>query len=156
MKLTNLFFVNRFAENCTAVTTLSVYWKQKWGFCLRLQVKPTQLGPIDRAGLYLRRQIESGLRNAVFWNINRTVFQVKTGRWLMPRNMIFVLMYHRHKLLDLTYMTLFSKGKVKAKLSLLLTNETLRHEDVWGSECIDSHFLDLGTSWTWVVSFTPL
>jgi hypothetical protein len=25
-----------------------------------------------------------------------------------------------------------------------------------GSGCIDSHFLDLGTSWRWVVSFTPL
>jgi hypothetical protein len=25
-----------------------------------------------------------------------------------------------------------------------------------GSGCIDPHFLDLGTSWRWVVSFTPL
>jgi hypothetical protein len=33
------------------------------GFCLRLQVKPTQLGPIDRAGPYLRT--ESSLRNVV-------------------------------------------------------------------------------------------
>jgi hypothetical protein len=24
-----------------------------------------------------------------------------------------------------------------------------------GSGCIDSHFLDLGTSWRWVVNFTP-
>jgi hypothetical protein len=24
-----------------------------------------------------------------------------------------------------------------------------------GSGCIDPHFLDLGTSWKWVVSFTP-
>jgi hypothetical protein len=23
----------------------------------------------------------------------------------------------------------------------------VRHEGVWGSECIDPHFLDLGTSW---------
>jgi hypothetical protein len=38
------------------------------------------------------------------------------------------------------------KGK-KVKLSLRLTNETLRHEDVWGSGCIDPRFLDLGTSW---------
>jgi hypothetical protein len=37
---------------------------------------------------------------------------------------------------------LFGKGK-KVKLSL------------W-SGCIDPHFLDLGTSWRWVVSFTPL
>jgi hypothetical protein len=47
-------------------------------FCLRLQVKPTQLGPIDRASPYHR-----------------------TGRWIMSRNIIFILMYHRHKLLDL-------------------------------------------------------
>jgi hypothetical protein len=34
-------------------------------------------------------------------------------------------------------------------LLLLLT------EGVWGSGCIDPHFLDLGTSWRKVVSFTP-
>jgi hypothetical protein len=45
---------------------------------------------------------------------------------------------------------------VKVKLSLCLTNLALRHEDVWGSGCIDPHFLDLGTSWRWVVSFAPL
>jgi hypothetical protein len=46
--------------------------------------------------------------------------------------------------------------KKMVKLSLCLTNYTLRHEDVWGSGCIDPHFLDLGTSCRWVVSFTPL
>jgi hypothetical protein len=35
----------------------------------------------------------------------------------------------------------------KVKLSLCLTNSALRHEGVWGSGCIDLHFLDLGTSW---------
>jgi hypothetical protein len=30
-----------------------------------------------------------------------------------------------------------------------------RHGDVWGSGCVDTRFLDLGTSWGWVVSFTP-
>jgi hypothetical protein len=29
------------------------------------------------------------------------------------------------------------------------------NEGVRGSGCIDPHFLDLGTSWRWVVSFTP-
>jgi hypothetical protein len=33
------------------------------------------------------------------------------------------------------------------KLSLCLTISALRHEGVWGSGCIDSHILDLGTSW---------
>jgi hypothetical protein len=36
----------------------------------------------------------------------------------------------------------------KVKLSLCLTNEALRHEGVWGSGCIEPHFLDLGTSFT--------
>jgi hypothetical protein len=44
----------------------------------------------------------------------------------------------------------------KVKLSLCLTNSALRNEDVWGSGCIYPHFLDLDTSWRWVVSFTPL
>jgi hypothetical protein len=44
---------------------------------------------------------------------------------------------------------------VKVKLCLCLTNEALRHEGVWGSGCIDPHFLDLGTSWRRMVSFTP-
>jgi hypothetical protein len=35
-------------------------------------------------------------------------------------------------------------------------NYALHHEDVWGSGCIDPRFLDLGTNWRWVVSFTPL
>jgi hypothetical protein len=47
-------------------------------------------------------------------------------------------------------------AKSKAvSLFLCLTNQSLRHEDVWGSECIDPRILDLGTSWTRVVSFTP-
>jgi hypothetical protein len=46
------------------------------GFCLRLHVKPTQLGPLDRASPYLRLGIEteSNLRNIMFWKLNRTVF----------------------------------------------------------------------------------
>jgi hypothetical protein len=41
----------------------------------------------------------------------------------------------------------------KVKVSLCLTNWALRHEDVWGSGCRGPRFLDLGTSWRWVVSF---
>jgi hypothetical protein len=44
-------------------------------------------------------------------------------------------------------------GKVKV-LSLL--NYALRHDDEWGSGCIDQCFLYLGTSWRCVVRFTPL
>jgi hypothetical protein len=28
-----------------------------------------------------------------------------------------------------------------------LTNSALRHENVWGSECIDPRIIDLGTIW---------
>jgi hypothetical protein len=38
----------------------------------------------------------------------------------------------------------------KVKLSLCLTNQTIRHEGVWGSGCIEPHILDLCTSWRWV------
>jgi hypothetical protein len=31
--------------------------------------------------------------------------------------------------------------------------KALRHDDVWRSGCTDPRFLDLGTSWRWVVSF---
>jgi hypothetical protein len=41
------------------------------------------------------------------------------------------------------------------KLSLCTTNLAVRHEDEWESGCIDPRILDLGTSWRWVVSFTP-
>jgi hypothetical protein len=42
-----------------------------------------------------------------------------------------------------------SNDEVQVKL------EGLRHEGVCRSECIDPHFLDLATSWRWVVNFTP-
>jgi hypothetical protein len=51
---------------------------------------------------------------------------------------------------------MFPIGKVKVKVSPCSTNEALRQEDVWGSGCIYPHFLYLGTSWRWVVTFTPL
>jgi hypothetical protein len=38
------------------------------------------------------------------------------------------------------------KMEVKVKFSLSLTNKALRHESLWGSECIDPRFLDLGSS----------
>jgi hypothetical protein len=40
-------------------------------------------------------------------------------------------------------------------LSLLLTNSAIRREEIWQSGCIDPRFLDLGTSWRWMVRFTP-
>jgi hypothetical protein len=50
----------------------------------------------------------------------------------------------KHKLLcTMISVSILTTGKVKL----------LRHEGVWGSGCIDPHFLDLGTSRRWVVSF---
>jgi hypothetical protein len=45
--------------------------------------------------------------------------------------------------------------KVKIKLSLCLTNKTLRHKGVWGIGCINPHFLYLGTNSRSMISFTP-
>jgi hypothetical protein len=50
---------------------------------------------------------------------------------------------------------LIQNSNIKVKLSLCLTVYALRHEDVWGNGCIDPSFLDHGTSWRRVVSFTP-
>jgi hypothetical protein len=41
-------------------------------------------------------------------------------------------------------------------VSLCLTNYALRHEDAWWSRYIDPHFLGLGASLRWVISFMPL
>jgi hypothetical protein len=43
----------------------------------------------------------------------------------------------------------------KVDLCLCLSNSALRHEDVWGSGCVDPCIFDLGISWRCVVSFTP-
>jgi hypothetical protein len=44
---------------------------------------------------------------------------------------------------------------VKVVQVVPVLNLALRHEGKWGRECIDPHFLDLGTSWRWAVCFTP-
>jgi hypothetical protein len=53
------------------------------GFCLRPQVKPTQLDPIDR-------EIET-----------LCFFKKWTRRWIMSKNIILLIIYHRHKRLNL-------------------------------------------------------
>jgi hypothetical protein len=64
---------------CPVIRTSSIDWAQMSRF-------------------YLKTEIESSLRNVVFWKINRTVFYIKTGRRIMSRNIILVLMGHRHKI----------------------------------------------------------
>jgi hypothetical protein len=43
----------------------------------------------------------------------------------------------------------------KKKKNYTYAYKALRHEDVWGSWCIDLHIRNLTTSWRWVVSLTP-
>jgi hypothetical protein len=80
------------------------------GFCLRLQVKPTQLGQIDRASpylqtvgsscfewaqlsrYYLKMVTETSLRNVVLKYKQDGVLD-KKGRWIMSRNIIFVQIF---------------------------------------------------------------
>jgi hypothetical protein len=61
-----------------------------------------------------------------------------------------------HPLCRLVFSTSLQTCIKKVKLSLCLTNQALRHESVWGSGCVYPRFLYVGTSWRWVVSFTPL
>jgi hypothetical protein len=49
----------------------------------------------------------------------------------------------------------FHINAVKAKLSLCLTIKHYAMKTFGGSWCIEPRFLDLGTRWRWVVSFTP-
>jgi hypothetical protein len=44
---------------------------------------------------------------------------------------------------------------IKSKIVHVLNWLRTCHENVWGSGCVDSRFLDLDSSWRWVVSFTP-
>jgi hypothetical protein len=75
------------------------------GFCLRVQVKPTQLGPIDIVSPCLRRQ------NPV---AETSCFKIKTGRWIISRNI---------KLLPKISITIILKLVINAmKLLNLLKN----------------------------------
>jgi hypothetical protein len=95
-------------------------------------------------GLYPQSDLPSPHFHTLFWGCVTTLLKyVKTK---CPERIY----------LFLSYLCLRSPWSKKVKLSLCLTNQALRHEGVWGSGCIDPHFFDLGTSWRWVVSFTPL
>jgi hypothetical protein len=66
------------------LVSLSKHSVSETRFCLRLQVKPTQFGPIDTAGPYLRTT-ESSLRNVVFWKRNGTIFWIQIRRCICTR-----------------------------------------------------------------------
>jgi hypothetical protein len=58
------------------------------GLYLRLQVKPIQLDPTETLCFKMK---------------TRQCFRKKTGWWIVSRNITFILIYHRHKLLHLNY-----------------------------------------------------
>jgi hypothetical protein len=74
---------------CPEKGTISIDWVQLSRFCLKTET-------------------DSSLRNVLFRNMNRTVFSIKTVRWIITRNIIFVLMYNRHKFLDFKKLSLLS------------------------------------------------
>jgi hypothetical protein len=76
---------------------------------------------------------------------------------LLISSRIFTIWDHKQCLIFSVYLSMccFIDIKGRVKLPLWLTNYALHHEGVWGSGCIDPHFLDLSNSWRWVVRFTP-
>jgi hypothetical protein len=67
------------------------------GFCVRPQeIRASSIYWIQLSRFYLRTETESSLRNVVF-------FFKWTRRWIMSKNIILVIIYHRHKRLNLIY-----------------------------------------------------
>jgi hypothetical protein len=87
-------------------------------------------------------------------SVSEWVKQIYLRRLLPPfsRNSVFGAPYER-SLFPFKHQAMMNKDTVK--LSLCLSNWALRREGVWGSRCIHPHFLDLCTSWRWVVSTHP-
>jgi hypothetical protein len=65
------------------------------GFCLRLQVEPTQFGPIDWASLYPDQNEKVPPENGDRMQSPKCCVLNKTGRWIMPRTVIVILRHHR-------------------------------------------------------------
>jgi hypothetical protein len=63
------------------------FQRHKVYICLKRGTTSIDSVPLNR--FYLKTEKDSSLRSAVF--------HIKRGRWLMSRNIIFVLIYHRHK-----------------------------------------------------------
>jgi hypothetical protein len=70
---------------------------------IHLYLENTVLFIFQLSRFYLKKETESSLRNFVFWKINRTMFLDKDKTNDNVQKKIFLLMYHRHKLLHLIY-----------------------------------------------------
>jgi hypothetical protein len=91
-------------------------------------------------------------RTPIWRNVSRPV-----KHYFQPLGALFRNIFSKYTSLVVRTQTSTSNDmvKVKVNLSLCLNNEAPGHEGVRGSGCINPHFLDLGISWRWVVSFTP-
>jgi hypothetical protein len=89
----NIFLdiVHRFVSSKNRPVYFSKHIFSETGFCLRLQVKPTQLGPIDRTSPYLRTKVQ-------------------TRRYIMSKNVIFV---------EMEYVYYFCSYECTSRLRLL-------------------------------------
>jgi hypothetical protein len=78
----------RWYDPSTTATVTSNRRKQRFGhrLGLALSIGPNWVG-------YTWRWIQNPVAET-------SCFKIKTGRWIVSRNIIFVLMYHRHELLD--------------------------------------------------------
>jgi hypothetical protein len=115
-----------------------------------------KLLPLSRLSKYLRRVVSpvdgaAGPRARATGTRHRIVLalaarETHLPRWQMHR--AYRTCSSKQNAISLTVLicALCSiKVKNKVKLSLCWTNLALRYEGVWGSGCIDPHFLDHGT-----------
>jgi hypothetical protein len=82
--------------------TLSIVYRQR----LAPSIGPNWVGLTWR-----RTKTESSLRNVVFWNKKMTTFSIKTKRWIMSKNVIFVWRQRKSK----RQLWVWLKRKVKNK-----------------------------------------
>jgi hypothetical protein len=77
------------------------------GVCFHLQVEPTQMGPTVEASICLRfgDRIQCPKRRVLKWN---------GVRWIMSRIVTVILIYHRHKPIDLIS-TILDLGSIWAE-----------------------------------------
>jgi hypothetical protein len=127
---------------------LSELWLFSWKQSLQERPNTHTLGvplrcvsfawhPPDVSGYEMSHRLSGHQIGAKFITSLRTTLSIAHS----PQVLI-----HQWFFSNVVWLYYYCIGKVKkVKLSLYLTNQGLRHEGVWGSECIDS--LDLGTSW---------
>jgi hypothetical protein len=72
--------------------------------------------------------------------------EISTGNW-WPKTVRRICIKMGPEMLQWWTAAIRRRSRDKVNLSICVSNYALRHEGVWGSECIDLRFLDLGTVW---------